>query len=253
MQRTIDLDALLDIAGHSPGNSGEFSPIEPVPTRMKLAVARDEAFCFYYEDNLDQLRRWGAEIVPFSPLRDGRLPDDICGIYLGGGYPELHAARLSENQSMLQHIRACCRQDMPVYAECGGLIYLTEGLRDAGGQYSFVGALPGWCDMSNHLTMGYREVGVIRPTMLSQAGAVLRGHEFHYSEWKNPQPGNAMYRIVPRDDGDNVRLEGYAHSNLLASYIHLQFAQNPELAGNFVRNGLKWREKHHLSAGELCA
>jgi cobyrinic acid a,c-diamide synthase len=237
----VDLDHLIKIA-RTADQLHAFSTRHteiPSPT-VRLAVARDEAFCFYYEDNLDELRRSGAEIVPFSPLTDERLPEAIGGIYFGGGYPELYADRLSQNNSMRSQVLANCEQNMPIYAECGGLMYLTEGIHLLAGDYPLVGALPGWCEMSNRLSMGYREVETLTSGLLGAVGQTLRGHEFHYSHWENPSTPHSTFRICPRTDGGKSRLDGYATSSLQASYIHLHFSQYSSLAENFVRACRDW-------------
>jgi cobyrinic acid a,c-diamide synthase len=241
----LDLEAILAIANAVPPLTiPELPNVETREPDVCLAVARDEAFCFYYEDNLDALRRNGADIVPFSPLKDERLPDGIRGIYFGGGYPELYAKDLSRNSALRQQIGRLCEQHMPVYAECGGLMYLTEGILSEAGRYPLVGALPGWCQMGQRLNMGYRELEMLRPTLLGEPGSRLRGHEFHYSNWMPAEEGNAPYQIVPNashaSDADS-RTEGYARENLLASYIHLHFAQDDRLARSFVSRCRAWK------------
>ncbi len=238
----VDLERLMAIA-----ITAEPLPTLPEPEStlpepgIQLAVARDEAFCFYYEDNLDDLRRCGAEIVPFSPLTDERLPQGISGIYFGGGYPELYAGRLSQNSGLRRQVLACCRRNLPVYAECGGLMYLTEGICSAHERSPLVGVLPGWCEMGEKLNMGYREVETIRPGLLAGAGLKLRGHEFHYSRWQPPGQENFVYQVSSRNGIDPASSEGYANGNVQASYIHLHFSQNPQLARNFVDRCRRWQ------------
>ena len=198
---------------------------------IRIAVARDAAFCFCYDDNLRLLREAGAELVFFSPLDDSRLPPDIAGIYLPGGYPELHAERLSANRGMREEIRAAVNCDMPVYAECGGLIYLTEGLEDAG---DFVGVFPARATMlPKRKALGYRQVGLELDCLLGAAGVTLRGHEFHYSEiGRIPEGVRRGYRVSRQ--GVEMEPEGYCYRNCLASYIHLHFGSNPSVAPAFV-------------------
>ncbi|MCL5995325.1 MAG: cobyrinate a,c-diamide synthase [Chloroflexi bacterium] len=206
---------------------------------VRIAVARDEAFCFYYEDNLDLLRTAGAEIVFFNPLRDTMLPEGVHGIYLGGGYPELYAAQLAQNKPVLDAIRAAHKAGMPIYAECGGLMALVERLVDLSGQVHWMaGVIPGMARMQRRLTMGYRLVTARRDTPLLRAGEQTRGHEFHYSDWDSSgfDPADYAYEIAPREghEGDERRLEGVARSHLLASYVHLHFAAYPAMATRFV-------------------
>jgi cobyrinic acid a,c-diamide synthase len=202
---------------------------------VRIGVARDEAFCFYYEDNFDLLREAGAELVFFSPLHDPDLPPALSGLYLGGGYPELYAAQLAENVPMRAALKSAIESGMPTYAECGGLMSLAETFVDgAGVSYPMLGVLPGFTRLTGQLKMGYREVVALQSTPLLGKGETARGHEFHYSEWIRPAGNDACaYAIQPRRGGES-QPEGFAKDNLLASYVHLHFASNPHLARNFV-------------------
>ena len=204
------------------------SGVEPP---VRIAVARDAAFCFCYPDNLRLLREAGAELVFFSPLNDSALPADIAGIYLPGGYPELHAERLAANIAMKKAIKSAIDAAMPVYAECGGLIYLSEGLEDAGG---FVGAFPVRARMlPKRKALGYRQVETRADSLIGPAGTVARGHEFHYSELAAlPDGFDRHYRVTRQ--GRELAAEGYGYRNCLASYIHLHFGSNPAIAPGFV-------------------
>jgi cobyrinic acid a,c-diamide synthase len=242
----LDVDALLAAATSPP-----FPPPsqrEPVLSLSKegwgigcrIAVARDEAFNFYYEDNLDLLREAGAELVFFSPLNDPALPAGSRGIYIGGGFPEVYAERLAANTTLRAELRRAIAGGLPTYAECGGLMYLTQSITDLDGRaYPMAGALPGRSAMTGHLTLGYRQVVTLADTLLAPAGISLRGHEFHYSEWVGLPAAQAAYRII-NGVNDQVCLEGFASPTLLASYIHLHWAALPDLAARFVaacRNG----------------
>ncbi|MDR3577504.1 MAG: cobyrinate a,c-diamide synthase [Anaerolineaceae bacterium] len=248
VEKYLDLERILKIANAAEPFPGMPEPEPPQAAAcIRLAVARDEAFCFYYEDNLDELRRCGAEIVPFSPLMDEHLPEGISGIYLGGGYPELYAERLSQNSLMCTQLLTCIQQNMPVYAECGGLMYLTEGIRTSQASYSLVGAVPGWCEMSERLSMGYREVQLSGSSFLGEAGSKLRGHEFHYSRWQSDVAQNlAPYSILNRKPDKGSWREGYSKGNLLASYIHIHFSQNPLIGKNIVQACLRWSSNKKL-------
>ncbi len=241
----LDFPRMMEIAAAAPDFP---EPKERIAEKsapiVRIGAADDKAFCFYYADNLDALRRAGAEIVPFSPLTDRRLPDRIDGLYFGGGYPELYAERLAANQPLLNEIRALRQRDLPVYGECGGLVYLSEGLETADAFYPLAGVIPGRCRMSGRRAMGYRTIRVLKNNLLCEAGWTMRGHEFHYSEWDRGN-GNAApaYEIRPRSDNAPPGTDGWADRNLLASYIHLHFAQNPQLAKNFVQTCLKWSQK----------
>ncbi|MCS6826644.1 MAG: cobyrinate a,c-diamide synthase [Caldilinea sp.] len=215
-------------------------PAEPVPEapvgRVRIAVARDAAFCFYYEDNFDYLRAAGAEPIFFSPLHDTALPEGVHGLYLGGGYPELYAARLAANQSMMRSLRSAIDAGLPTYAECGGLMVLTESITDLEGKtHPMLGVAPGRAVMVGRLTLGYREVMAVRNSLLLQAGESVRGHEFHYSDWvERPNDLPAAYEIRPRN-AEATRLEGFAQGNVLASYVHLHFSAMPKMAQRFVQ------------------
>jgi cobyrinic acid a,c-diamide synthase len=204
---------------------------------VRIAVARDAAFCFCYADNLRLLREAGAETVFFSPLDDGTLPPDIAGIYLPGGYPELHEERLSANVGMKKAIMAAILADMPVYAECGGLIYLSEGLEHAG---DFVGVFPVRARMlAQRKALGYRQVETCADSIIGAAGTIARGHEFHYSEIGTLPEGIARNYRVTRQ-GRELAAEGYCYRNCLASYIHLFFGSNTAIAPGFVTACRSW-------------
>jgi cobyrinic acid a,c-diamide synthase len=242
--RHVDLARVRAIAERAPAMElHDTLPAPPEKPLTRIAVARDAGFCFYYEDNFDWLRSEGAELVFFSPIHDEALPDGIGGIYLGGGYPELYAGRLSGNQTMIRAVRQAVAAHMPVYAECGGLMFLTESITGLdGGIYPMAGVVPGQAQMAGRLTMGYRTVTAARNTLLLVRGGETRGHEFHYSDWVDrPADGTHAYVIAPRLS-ESVRMEGYARDNLLASYIHLHFAAHPDLARSFVNACVRWQE-----------
>lgn len=244
VQTHVDLARLWQLAGTAaPWTVEEDGMRQTIPVRTRIAVARDEAFCFYYEDNLDLLRAAGAEIVFFSPLRDASLPAGSAGLYLGGGYPELYATRLAANEGMISAIRAAVDAGMPTYAECGGLMTLTESITDLEGEtHPMVAALPGRAQMRQRLAMGYRRVIACRDTLLLPEGGETRGHEFHYSDWEVPVDLPRAYALFPRQ-GEAVRHEGYARDNLLASYVHLHFGANAEMAPRFVAASVRWQER----------
>lgn len=211
------------------GGRGGISPV-------KIAVARDPAFCFMYEDNLRLLREAGAELTFFSPLHDTGLPGDIQGIYLPGGYPELYAKQLESNTGMRDAIRVAVAADMPVYAECGGFVYLTEGIEAAEQQESadFTGIFPARCRMlPRRKALGYRQVELSEDVNIGLKNTVVRGHEFHYSEiGAMPEEVERCYRLSRQ--GVTLGAEGFRIRNCLASYIHLHFGSNPDIAKAFV-------------------
>jgi cobyrinic acid a,c-diamide synthase len=243
--RNVDIDALLTVArpfGHdataerglisrSAGASRRTGGKHPV-----IAVARDEAFHFTYEDNLDLLRDAGANIALFSPLHDTALPERTAGIILGGGFPEIYAERLAANRAMHAALRAAHERMLPIYAECGGLMYLAESIIDGrGGVHPMVGLLPGHCRMAGRLTLGYRTARCMGDSWFLRAGETIRGHEFHYSTWEGRRADlPAAYDVLPRS-GEGVPCpEGARVGNLWASYVHVHFGAMPVLAERFV-------------------
>ena len=237
VERHVDLDRLLSLAVHR-GRRPKKQRLLPDghrAPRARIGVAWDEAFQFYYAENLELLRSAGAELVFWSPVHDGRVPD-VDGLYLGGGYPELHAAALAANGGVLKDVQAFAERERPIYAECGGLMFLAESLEDLDGRvHGMVGLLPARVRMApRHLTLRYVDVELARPTLLGPAGSRARGHEFHASTL-DPVPGSVRraYRLRS-PDGSARALEGYAVGRALMSYVHLHFGANPALARAFV-------------------
>ena len=224
-QETIDLDGLLRLADQAAPLA--FTSPPPLPHResVRIAVARDTAFCFYYEDSLDVLRDMGAELVDFSPLSDHSLPENIQGLYLGGGYPELRARELSENTAMRQSIRAALGGGLPCIAECGGFMYLTEHI--AG--FPMVGFLPGGCEDKGRLVrFGYVNLTARRDNLLCRAGETIRGHEFH--RWDADDPGDGF--TARRESGRSWNCAAVSPT-LYAGFPHFHFCANPSFAENF--------------------
>ncbi|MBI2860993.1 MAG: cobyrinate a,c-diamide synthase [Chloroflexi bacterium] len=232
---TIDLELLISISETAtvPQVKPEAFPQAPRSPSVRIAVARDRAFSFYYQDSLDLLEAWGAELTPFSPLADDSLPGGAAGLYIGGGFPEVYAGELSRNEFMKQAIKAAASQGMPLYAECGGLMYLGEGIRDmAGTRHSMTGVIPVSTRIdSPRLSLGYRTVEALGDGPLLRRGETVRGHEFHWSVLESDITGSSAYRVQ-----ENARLEGFHRGNLLASYIHLHLASAPGMAQRFVES-----------------
>jgi cobyrinic acid a,c-diamide synthase len=205
--------------------------------RVVIAVARDEAFHFTYEENLELLRAAGADIAFFSPLYDVSLPPGTAGIILSGGFPEMFAVQLAANTRMLEDIREAYRQQLPMYAECGGLMYLTEAIVDQQGRsHHMAGLLPGRSVMSGRLTLGYRRAEALASCWLFDAGEEVRGHEFHHSRWENRTADvPPAFLLRPARGDDKPWPEGARLGNLWASYLHLHFCGKPELATRFVK------------------
>jgi cobyrinic acid a,c-diamide synthase len=229
----LDVDGLLARLPEIPAPPGFQRPDRrehPDPVRM--GVARDNAFCFYYPDNLELLAAAGVVLVPFSPINDERLPPDLDGLYFGGGYPELHAGRLAGNSELRAMIRHCSQQGMPIYGECGGFMYLCRELEDtAGGIHPMCGCFPFRSSMHAGLrSLGYREVRLTADTLLGEKGRVLRGHEFHYSELSDASAADGVDTVYAVGSRSRKRpsAEGYLVNQTLGSYIHLHLGSRPE-------------------------
>jgi cobyrinic acid a,c-diamide synthase len=210
-----------------------------------MAVARDKAFSFYYQDSLDLLEAWGAELVPFSPLEDTKLPRNVSSLYIGGGFPELYAAQLAANQPLRRTIREAAMRGMPIYAECGGLMYLGASLQDFNGQsHCMVGVLPVSSQIhSPRLSLGYRTVQALGNGPLLCQGQIVRGHEFHWSVLDSATHAGNAYRIIDKSE----RREGFHSGNLLASYIHLHMASQLSMAPRFVANCERFRNSQETA------
>jgi cobyrinic acid a,c-diamide synthase len=237
----LDLDALLAGLPEIQLNADQTPRVDMADkTAVRIGVARDEAFCFYYQDNLDMLIQAGAQLVPFSPLKDHGLPDSISGIYLGGGYPELHGARLAENRTMREAIHCASQNNMPIYGECGGFMYLCRELVDPEGKiHPMTGCFPFRTRMHPNLrTLGYRKISVSKESIIGPKGMEARGHEFHYSDIEPGPDGQgiaANYHVAGRK-GQEMQREGYGRNRTLGSYIHLHFGSNPQIAESFVQS-----------------
>jgi cobyrinic acid a,c-diamide synthase len=238
--KRFDIEGVLAAAG----NRIRTVPTEPAPTRAStpeapvLAVARDEAFCFYYPENLELLEEEGVQLQYFSPIR-GEIPAaDAAGVYFGGGYPELHARALSANERLWTVLKELHRRDAPIYAECGGFMVLMQELTDvSGASWPMAGILPGRAQMSGKLeALGYRWAEALRSNLITTGGTVLKGHEFHYSRWisEDTAADRSAWRLrgtrsqVPDAKG------GFVQGNLLASYVHIHFGQDRSLARRFA-------------------
>lgn len=228
--RHLDLDAVLALACQTvlplPDIPG------PVAPGVRIGVARDDAFHFYYADNLDLLREAGAQLVPFSPLADARLPEALDGLIIGGGYPESHAEALSANATMRADIAAFAASGRLVYAECGGLMYLGASLTVGAREHPMCGVLDHCTAMADRLVvLGYREVETTADSILGPAGTIFRGHEFHHSVLSRPPTAPAIYAWSGY--GGSGR-EGYVRGRVLASYIHAHWGGNPDIPRRLV-------------------
>ena len=215
--------------------------------KVSIAVARDEAFGFYYKDNLKLLERYGCNLVYFSPIRDTHLPEGVSGLLLGGGYPELYARELSENKTMLAKIRESIQNGMPCHAECGGFLYLHEKLADPKGKlWKMAGVIRGEAAPKEKLVrFGYINLtGVVDGTFLKR-GERIRGHEFHY--WDSTNNGTDAKALKP--DGKRSWECVHMQQNLFAGFPHLSYSSNPVFAERFMREAIRW-EQSQKEGGE---
>jgi cobyrinic acid a,c-diamide synthase len=246
------LDALLDLARSAPrtlsaapgpaesptraaaASSVTHSPQRTTRPRCRIGLAHDEAFHFYYEDNLRRLEALGAELVRFSPVHDA-APPDVDALYFGGGYPELFAEQLAANHTMRSAIVAFAGRGRTIYGECGGLMYLAQAIRTRDGRHhDMLGLLPGQAVMSDRLeALGYVEVELQAQSPLGAPGLRFRGHQFRYSRLVEGEAAALLYNVRRRRGGETFA-EGYRAGNVIGSYVHAHWASNPLIAEAFV-------------------
>jgi cobyrinic acid a,c-diamide synthase len=231
----IELEKLLEYSSSFAATSTIDGSVRPAD--VCIGVARDPAFSFYYEDNLDALRAAGAEIVEFSPVEDACLPQKADALYFGGGYPEIYAEQLSANTGMLASVRKFVADGGVVYGECGGLMYMADEIVTCDGKaFPMAGLLPVRVQMSDGLIdFGYAEVCAMSDCLWGTAGSRARGHSFHYSSMTQSGPLDHAYRVRYTLAMREVP-EGFRKGSVLASYIHLHFLSEPRLAVNFVES-----------------
>jgi cobyrinic acid a,c-diamide synthase len=220
----FDLDAVMRIARRSPTLAVADVPLPPPGPPVRVAVAAGRAFTFLYADTVDALVAAGAELVPFDPLADDRLPDCVDGLLVGGGFPEVHAAALADNVELLGNVAAQVKAGLVTWAECGGLLWLARSLDGA----AMAGVLPVAATMGERLTLGYRDVRTLLASPIGPAGATFRGHEFHYSSLD--EPGDAL--VLSSRFG--TARAGFASPSLLASYVHHHPGGDPGAVAAFV-------------------
>jgi cobyrinic acid a,c-diamide synthase len=238
ISRYLDLDKFLEIARDADDleTEGKEDSPQSVGAKTRVGVAYDEAFNFYYRDNIELLEANGAEVVPFSPIRDTSLPSNLHGMFFGGGFPEAYAKQLEGNQLMRASVKKAIEDEMPVYAECGGLMYLVESTQDLEARpHRMIGVLNGNAKMSAKLeSLNYSVAQVIRKNILSDVGFTLHGHEFHYSKIEDV-PADAKFAYEMKvGKGISGQYDGWLQHNLLASYLHIHFGYDPHIAENFA-------------------
>jgi cobyrinic acid a,c-diamide synthase len=200
-----------------------------------IAVAKDRAFNFYYQENFDKLVESGARLEFFSPIEDKMIPEKASGLYIGGGYPEVYGSGLAANHSMLDSVAKYAEDEMPIYAECGGLMYLTKSIQDLDGvEHRTVGLLDAKTSMVKRLTLSYTLAKAAKPNILTRTGNLVRGHEFHFSALKDvPRDAEFAYELK-RGVGIGDGRDGWTCYSTLASYMHTNFASDERLAERFV-------------------
>ncbi len=226
MRASCDLGAVMALAGRAPGARTAILAEPRDAGRARVAVASGPAFSFVYPDNLEALTQAGAELVAFDPVSDEALPDACTGLYAGGGFPEVFAEPLAANRPLLEDVRRSVAGGLVTWAECGGLLWLCRSLDG----HSLAGAVDADATMTDRLTLGYRQARVCVDNPVAPSGAVLRGHEFHYST--TVPPGGALEL---RGRFHSSGPSGFASRSLLASYVHVHLGSAPALAERYVR------------------
>ncbi|MHC1582126.1 MAG: Ni-sirohydrochlorin a,c-diamide synthase [Candidatus Syntropharchaeia archaeon] len=234
VEKNVDLDRIIKIANSAedlpPGEERIFKE-EKKNERLKVGIAYDRAFNFYYEDSFDLLRLNGCDLLFFSPLNDKEPPEEIHGLYIGGGYPEVFAEELSKNRRMLREIKRLADDEIPIYAECGGLLYLSNSIEDE----RMVGFLPCRAEMSDR-NVNFTINEIVRDTIIGKKGKILRGHEFHYSRIVEISRDVDFAYRMRRGKGIEKGYDGIVLKKTLASYTHLHFASDPEIVRNLVNS-----------------
>ncbi|KUO96687.1 cobyrinate a,c-diamide synthase [Ferroacidibacillus organovorans] len=245
VEKTVDIERILQIAQAAP----PLAAVEPILFRGEkraaatvIAVARDRAFNFYYPENLELLSWYGATLLEFRPLEGEPIPETACGVYIGGGFPEEYAHELSQKDAVRESFQRAVQCGMPLFAECGGFMYLADQLIDRASEpHAMAGILHMEIAMQSRLAaLGYREVTACRDTLLLECGEHARGHEFHYSTAvrKSEESWPFAYEATGLR---GTQRDGYAHGNLLAGYTHLHFASNPQMVERFIARCAAWK------------
>jgi cobyrinic acid a,c-diamide synthase len=245
----FDWDRLLPLlrsqpAGQIPAGDGIGVGAKIITTpKVRLAIAKDAAFNFYYADNLDLLQALGAELVEWSPLVDRQLPPDVCGLYFGGGFPEVFAEILAANTAAKTSVKAAIRAGMPTYAECGGLMYLCDRIIDFERRsYPMVGIFPTTAVMGKRLILGYRQLTALQNSVLFNAGDRVWGHEFHRSTLTE-LPSDPVCDLQGYESNLVFAAEGWSRYQVQAAYTHLHFGSSPNIADRFLNCCRKF-DKH---------
>ncbi len=256
IRETVNLELLMKLSKEAQAAGTVCEPVHAdiaekvkIAGKVKIAVAKDEAFCFYYRDSLELLETLGAELVYFSPLKDSKLPDDISGLYIGGGYPEVWAKELQENLSIKQDVKRQVEKGLPAYAECGGLMYLADSIETGEGrEYGMVGLIPGKSRMTSALKrFGYVTVRLTEDTILGKRNSEIRAHEFHYSETSVSPEIRTCYNVFRGFESTaaaQIWNCGFRIHNLIAGYPHMHFWANPSFGRRFIQSCYEFKHKY---------
>lgn len=234
----IDLDQIVGIARNAPPFTRRVDTYErrPAPRKsIRVALAQDAAFNFYYHDSLEALRSKGVDLIPFSPIHDRELPDKTYGIYIGGGFPEVFGEQLQSNSNMRTQIAKIAEDGCPIIGECGGLMYLTKSITDFTGRtFRMVGLFDAFTRMVNQLTLSYTEAELLCNSPLGHQGQRIRGHEYHFSTLEDI-PGDARFAyLMLKGSGIANRYDGWINHQTIGQYTHLHFAGAPKATSRFV-------------------
>lgn len=245
--KSIDLEAICNLAKAAPALEYTVQEITPL-AEVKIAIARDKAFCFYYQDALDLLTEMGAELIPFSPLEDKKLP--LCdGVLLGGGYPEIYAKKLAANIELLQEIKSAVANNMPCFAECGGFMYLLETYKENNQEYKWVGAIKGETFMTKSLNhFGYITLEAQKENVLTKIGGKINAHEFHYSDSTVNGDGFSACKASGRGQWSSSTVT----NTLYAGYPHMHLWGNVDFAKNFIKACAQYKKAQEMQGDCKC-
>ena len=234
VEAQVDVDALIDLAKTSAPLEKFSNSYQLTANSLKIAVAKDDAFNFYYGAGLSELERLGAEIIFFSPLHDEHLPENISGLIIGGGFPEMFVAQLEQNKNLRAEIFHAAQNNLPIFAECGGFMYLMSRLIDFDGKiFEMCGVLDGVATMTNKLqTVGYVEAEILKDCIIGRAGDNIHAHEFHFSAAETSD--EKIFKCRRMRTGKEY-FAGAIKKNLVASYLHIHFAGSTSAARNFIQ------------------
>lgn len=242
VKSSVNLEGIVRIAQSAPELVLKENIKSEARYDVKIGVALDEAFSFYYQTSLDVLNFLGAQIIAFSPLKDRSLPE-VDGLLFGGGFPEMFAQELAENKAMLEAIKAKGKEGMPIYAECGGFMYLGESITDfEGNHFAMAGVVPGHSQMQKKLqTVGYVKAKALQDNILLEENELLKGHEFHFSTFSPVDETSFKWAFeFEKMRTGNKYKSGYASGNVLASYLHMNFLGNTNAAERFLQKCVEY-------------